>query len=115
MNIGNIEIHQWIINELPEIVSEYIKYDDTNPFQPLQLQVDFKVFEATQVDTGKLTALVQYFTAYRYIDGSPAIISFGLGKEVAVRAIIGIPKLRQWGRSITLDNNQLRCSIPPHL
>ena len=30
-------------------------------------------------------------------------------KKVAVWAIIGIPSLKQWGRSITLNNNQLPC------
>ena len=39
MNIGNLEIHQWIITKFPEIVAEYIEYNDTNPFQPLKLKV----------------------------------------------------------------------------
>ena len=31
---------------------------------------------------------------------------------MAVQAIIGIPTLKQWGRSITLGDNQLRCRNP---
>ena len=42
MNIGNIYIHQWIITKLPETIAEYIKYVDTKPSQPLQLQVDIQ-------------------------------------------------------------------------
>ena len=44
MNIGNLEVHQWIINKSPETVVEYIKYDDKTPFQPLQLQVTIQDF-----------------------------------------------------------------------
>ena len=109
-NIENIEIHQWIITKFPEIFAEYIKYDDTNPFQPLQLQVAIHDFDATYAYTGKLTALVRYSTPYRYLDGSPALLYFVLSKEVAVRAIIGIPTLKQWGSSITLENNHICCS-----
>ena len=32
-----------------------------------------------------------------------------MGKEVDGRAIISTPTLKQWGRFITLDDNQLRC------
>ena len=80
MNIGNTEIHQWIITKFLGTVADYIKYDETNPFQTLQLQVDIQYFEAKQADTGKLTSLVQYFTAYRYLDGYPALLYFGLVK-----------------------------------
>ena len=44
MNIGNLEIHQWIINKSPEIIADYIEYDDTNPFQTLQSQVVIQDF-----------------------------------------------------------------------
>ena len=109
MNIGNLEIHQWVIPKLPETIANYIEYDETIPLQPLQLQVAIKDFEATQADTGNLTALVRYFTPYLYLDGYPALLYFGLGKGMAVRAVIGIPTLKQWGVSIKMYNNQLRC------
>ena len=80
MNIGNLKIHQWIITKFPETIADYIKYDDKAPFHPFQLQVAIQDVEATQADTGKFTAIVQYFISYRYLDGSPALLSFGLGK-----------------------------------
>ena len=45
MNIGNLEIHQWIITKFPEIFAEYIEYNDTNPFQPLKLKVAIQEFD----------------------------------------------------------------------
>ena len=89
--------------------ADYIEYNDINPFQLLQFQAAIQDFGATHAETAKLTALAQYFTPYRYLDGSPALLSFGLGKEVDVQAIIGIPTLKQWGSSIILDDNQLHC------
>jgi len=44
----------------------------------------------------KLTAMVTYYTRYRSIDKLHILLSFGLGKEVAVNAIIGQPTLKEW-------------------
>ena len=37
MNTVNLRVHQWLITTYPHLVSEYIQYDDSLPFQPLQL------------------------------------------------------------------------------
>ena len=45
---------------------------------------------------GKLTALVVYNTNYFHTNSTKRFqIAFGLGKEVAVNATIGIPTLKQ--------------------
>ena len=36
MSTGNLQIHEWIMTTYPEIVAEYIRYDDNNPFEPIQ-------------------------------------------------------------------------------
>ena len=49
----------------------------------------------------------------RYVDAnnSPTTLSFGLGKDVAVNAIIGTTTLRSWGCSIDFVTNHLSASL----
>ena len=37
MNVGNIQLYQWIINTNPGIVERYIQFNDENPFYPICL------------------------------------------------------------------------------
>lgn len=37
MNTGKLSVHQWMIMKYPHLVAEYIRYDNANPFEPLQL------------------------------------------------------------------------------
>ena len=107
MNTGNLLLHQYIITKHPEIVAEYIQYDDVEPFDPIQLQCAVDDSNKTTQDQGKLTAIVRYHTPYQYTDGSPVLVSFGLGSDVAVRSIIGLPTLRQWQSSVDFLANKL--------
>ena len=64
------------------------------------------LLEATESMYGKLIAIVLYWL--RYVDdGKPVILSFGLGADVAVKSIIGIPTLRQWGGSLDSISGKL--------
>ena len=107
MNTGNLLLHQYIITNHPEIVAEYIQYDDVEPFDPIQLQCAVTESTDTPAEQGKLTAIVRYYTPYQYTDGSPVLVSFGLGRDVAVRSIIGLPTLRQWKSSVDFLENKL--------
>ena len=60
MNTGNLNIHQWLINQYPYMVAEYIQYDDVNTFEPLKLIVTIKDLEKVGTEHGKLTAIVRY-------------------------------------------------------
>ena len=105
MNTGNLAIHQYIITQHPSIVAEYIQFDDANPFDPIRLECAIPQLALEDKKQGCLTAIVRYYTKYSNADGSPVIISFGLGKDVTVNAIIGLPTLRQWGGDIILSKN----------
>ena len=37
LNIGNIDVHKWIITTYPFIVKNYIQFDDKDKFEPLGL------------------------------------------------------------------------------
>ena len=54
---------------------------------------------------GELTALVRYHLRYQ-LKGRPVVISFGLGADVAVNSIIGLPTLRQWGGLLDFCSNK---------
>ena len=101
MSTGNLQLHEWIMTAYPEIVAEYIQYDDNNPFEPIQLSCAVQDLNTVQADRGKLTAIVRYWNQYKVSDSERhMILSFDLGAGVAVNTIIGLPTLRQWGSSI---------------
>ena len=54
---------------------------------------------------GQLTGIVTYHTQYVDTQGHAITLSFQLGAEVAVNAIIGLPTLRKWPGLIDIGKN----------
>jgi len=106
MSTGNLLLHQWIMTKHPHTVAEYIQYDDDEPFEPIKLSCAVDDLKTIEAEHGKLTAIVRYWTKYT-LNGRPAIISFGLGRDVAVNSIIGLPTLKQWQCDISLHRGVL--------
>ena len=104
MNTGNLLMHEWIMTTYPGIVCSYEKFDDENPFEPLSLACAVSIEDLTAT-YGQLTSVVTYHTQYRDEKGASIKLSFGLGAEVAVNAIIGLPTLRKWKASIDIGND----------
>ena len=105
MNTGNLRLHQWIITTYPSIVKSYEVYNDDNAFNPLTL--DFAVpTESSSATSNQLTSVVTYFTRYKLPNGELATISFGLGQNVLVNAIIGLPLLKKWKMILNLEVDQ---------
>ncbi len=125
MNTGNLDTHQWVMSMHPEIVAEYIEYCDPDAFDPIRLEcaVNYDtpsppstsptssdlITNAYNTSTykGCLTAIVRYYTPYQFADHSPLIVSFGLGQDVAVNCILGIPFLKRIGATINLSTHIL--------
>ena len=62
---------------------------------------------------GKLTALAMYNTNYFHTNSTKRVqIYFCLGKEVPINAIVGIPTLKQWKASISIEGNFLTSPLP---
>ena len=119
MNTGNLQVHQWLMTTYPEIVAEYIQFDDSDPFQPLQLECAVSDLSAVEDNHGKLTAIVRYWTQYKHEDGKRVVLSFGLGPDVNVNSIIGMPTIRQWGMNIcfltsVITAHQLKVRFSTH-
>lgn len=106
MNTGNLLLHQYIITNYPHTVAEYTQYDDSEPFEPIRLECAVQAVKKIEEEHGKLTAIVRYFTPYTYADGSPVLLSFGLGAGVAVRSILGKPTLKAWNCVIDFGANK---------
>lgn len=96
LNIGNLRLHQWVATTFPHIVQEWIEFDDKEKFEPLSLNCAVEDIKTVENNAGKLTAMVTYFTRYTDSCSRPVTISFGLGRDVAVNAIVGKPTLKSW-------------------
>ena len=55
-----------------------------------------------------LCAIVRYRTPFFYQDSDkPCIISFGLGENVTVNSILGLPQLKRWKSDVLFQSNTL--------
>jgi hypothetical protein len=108
LNTGYLLIHLWLMSEHPDLVAKFISFDDSNPFEPIKLGGairDPSDFDAA--DHGNLTAVIQYYTLYTDVSGSPITLSFGLGSGVTVNTIFGLPMICYLDSVISLKSNSL--------
>ena len=90
MNTGDLLFHKWLMTKHPHLVADYIQFDNSCPFQPLQLHCAVADLERVESMHGKLTAIVRYWSCYEQ-DGKGVLLSFGLGNSVTFNLIAGIP------------------------
>lgn len=107
MNTGNLLLHQYVITQHPHLVAEYVQYDDSHPFEPIQLQCAVDDATRSSTEHGRLTAIVRYHTPYTDKHGNAVQLSFGLGADVAVRSIIGKPTLKAWQCNVDFGEDKL--------
>ena len=108
LNTGYLLFHLWLKSERPDLVAEYIYFDDTNPFEPIKL--GGAICDPTNFDTsehGNLTAVIRYYTPYTDLSGSPVTMAFALGTDVTVNTIFGFPMLCDLDSVISLRANTL--------
>jgi len=106
LNTGYLLFHLWLKSERPDLVAEFVSFDDSNPFEPIKLGGairDPSDFDAS--DHGNLTAVIRYFTPYLDSSGDPITISFALGSDVTVNTIFGLPMLCDLDSVISLRSN----------
>jgi len=105
INIGNLRVHEYIMTEHPEIVRSYEQFEHENLFEPLSLACAVSM-ENIIATYDKLISIVTYHTQYKDTSGIPLKLAFGLGAEVAVNAIIGLPTLKKWKATIDVGNDE---------
>ena len=64
MNTGNLLIHKWLMTKHPHLVADYIQFDDSHPFERLQLHCAVADLEREESMHGKLTAIIRYWLCY---------------------------------------------------
>jgi hypothetical protein len=88
LNTGYLNFHLWLMSERPDLVVEFLSFDDSNPFEPIKLGgaiCDPANLDAT--DHGNLTAVICYRTPYTDLSGSLITLSFALGPDVTTHAL----------------------------
>lgn len=100
LNTRNLAVHQWAATTYPHIVKRWIEFDDKDEFGLLALNYAIYDVKNIESNTGKLIATVTYYIWYKFIDKLPNILSFGLGEEIAVNAIVVKVTLKEWTRCI---------------
>ena len=85
MNVGNTQLHQWIITTNTDIVESYIQLYDDKPFKPIFLNCT--VGEENNDLKGNLNSLVTFKTHFKDANKKNVLLSLALGKYVAVNAI----------------------------
>ena len=65
MNTGNLTVHKWLITTYPELVAEYVQFDEQHPFEPLQLHCEVEDLASIDSMHGKLTSIVRYWLRYK--------------------------------------------------
>ena len=98
LSSGYLPYHLWIMRENPDIVASFERFDDSNPFEPIKLGGAIRHPEDySESMHGQLTAIIRYKTPYVDNDGSPIHISFGLGNDMTVNTILGMPIIKDLG------------------
>lgn len=113
LSSGYLPYHLWIMREYPDIVASFERFDDTNPFEPIKLGGAIRhPDDYNESLHGQLTAVIRYKTPYVDNDGSPIRISFGLGNDMTVNTILGMPIIKDLGmipnfraRSVTCEDS----------
>lgn len=78
------------MQENPNIVASFERFDDSNPFEPIKLGGAIRhPDDYNESMHGQLTAIIRYKTPYFDNDGSPICILFGIGNDMTVNTILG--------------------------
>jgi hypothetical protein len=98
LSSGYLPYHLWIMRENPDLVASFEKFDDSNPFEPIKLGGAIRHPDDYKESLhGQLTAIIRYKTPYVDHDGNPIRISFGLGNDMTVNTILGMPFIKDLG------------------
>jgi hypothetical protein len=112
LNTGYLLFHLWLMSERPDLVAEFVSFDDSNPFEPIKLGgaiCDPADFDSS--NHGNLTPVVRYYTPYLDTGGSPITISFALGSDVTVNTIFGLPMLCDLDSVNSLRTNSMHSHV----
>jgi hypothetical protein len=110
LSSGYPSYHLWVMRERPDLVASFEQFNDANPFEggAIQHPDDYK-----ESQHGKLTAIIRYNTPYAGHDGNPIQISFGLGNDMTVNTILGMPVIKDLGMIPNFWDSSITCANSP--
>ena len=98
MNTGNLDYHKWAMSQCSNMVAEYLVCGAGTEYDVFQLLAVLDLKGTHQpVNHSSMTTVIRYRTPYLINSTLPLIISFTLGKDVALRSVLGIPCLLAMG------------------
>jgi hypothetical protein len=110
LSSGYLPYHLWIMRENPAIVASFERFDDSNPFEPIKLGGAIRhPDDYNESLHGQLTAIIRYKTPYVDHDGNPIHISFGLGNDMTVNTILGMPIIKDLGMLPNFRSKRITC------
>jgi hypothetical protein len=110
LNTGYLKFHLWLMSEWPDLVAKFISFDNANPFKPIGGTIrDPSNF--TAANHGTLSAVFRYYILYTDISSSPITVSFGLGSDVTVSTIFGLPMRCDFDSVISFNSNSLHRNL----
>jgi hypothetical protein len=99
LSSGYLPYHLWIMRKHPNLVASLEHFDNANPFEPIKLGGTICHPDKYQESLhGQLTAIICYKMPYSDLKGSPIHISFGLGNNMTVNTILGMPVIKPSSR-----------------
>ena len=114
LSSGYLPYHLWIMRENPDIVASFERFDDSNPFEPIKLGGAIRhPDDYNESMHGQLTAIIRYKTPYVDTAGNPIRISFGLGNDMTVNTILGMPIIKDLGMIPNFRAGTVTCEDSP--
>jgi hypothetical protein len=102
------------MRESPDIVASFERFDDSNPFEPIKLGGAIRHPDDYDESLhGQLTAIIRYKTPCFDNSGSPIRISFGLGNNMTVNTILGMPIIKDLGMLPNFRTARVTCEDTP--
>ena len=80
----------------PSEVAKFESFDGNNLFETIKLcDVIAHPSDYDKEKYGITSAVVEYHTPYRYLDGKPFRLTLALGNSMSVNSILGLPTIME--------------------
>ena len=111
VNIGNKRHHLSLRATRPDLVAEYIEFDDlVHGFDPISLLGAISPPPgAPQPNWDQLTAIIRYHTGLYTADGAPFQFSVCLGDNVSTNTILGLADINSYGMDLMVSRQRVVC------
>ena len=108
-NIDHKDYYREFMTQCPNTIEEYIECGSGSKWDSLNLEGAIYTDMGNNNNHGAVTVLIRYRTPF-LIDGSPLIIIFGLGEDVSLCTVLGLPVMLLLRKFLDFTTRTLTCS-----